>query len=156
MVEALSKVVPRITREVSFLLNEIEDERTVLYCGGAETVTGVPNSGSSFGILSLHRLTFPVVGADDDEDDDDGSAKRMRRRSENKNSIGTTFSSNNVIYHWVEEVLVWMMFLQEHRSEQNFIQQSLPSSSSLISSLSLKIGGRPGGGPGAFLVITMR
>jgi hypothetical protein len=33
------------------------------------------------------------------------------------------------------------------------IRIKLPSSSSLISSLSLKIGGRPGGGPGGFLLI---
>jgi hypothetical protein len=41
---------------------------------------GVPNSGSSFGMLSLHRLTLGAVGSDDD----DGSAKRIRRRSLNK------------------------------------------------------------------------
>jgi len=62
-----------------FLLYRIKYKRTVLYCGGCEAATGVPNSTSSFGILSLHRLTLAVVGRDDD--DDDGSAKRIRRRS---------------------------------------------------------------------------
>jgi hypothetical protein len=103
-------------------------DRSVLYCGGAEIATGVPNSASSFGILSLHRLTLAVVGrvvvvVDDDDDVDDGSAKRIRRRSFD---CGT------------------------------FDAVDVSSSSSLISSLSLKIGGRPGGGPGGFFVITIR
>lgn len=68
-------------KTLDFFFSRIEGERTVLYWGGAETVTGVPNSGTSFGILSLHRLTLAVAGADDD---DDGSTKRMRRRSKNK------------------------------------------------------------------------
>ncbi len=60
------------------LLYKIKYKRTVLYCGGAEAAIGVPNSASSFGILSLQRLTLAVIGTDDD---DDGSAKRIRRRS---------------------------------------------------------------------------
>ncbi len=65
------------------MLYRIEYERTVLYCGGAEIATGVPNPWSSFGTLSLHRLTLAVGGAVVvDDDDNDGSAKRIRRRSE--------------------------------------------------------------------------
>ena len=80
MVVASSTVVPTKIKQINFFFSRIERERTVLYWGGAETVTGVPNSGTSFEILSLHRLTLAVAGADDD-----GSAKRMRRRSKNKN-----------------------------------------------------------------------
>jgi hypothetical protein len=79
-----------------FVLYRIKYERTVLYCGGAEIATGVPNSASSFGILSLHRLTLAVVGrvvvvVDDDDDVDDGSAKRIRRRSEKKYNDHTLY-----------------------------------------------------------------
>lgn len=81
MVVALSTVVPTKIKKIDFFSSRAERERTVLYWGGAETVTGVPNSDTSFGILSLHRLTLAVAGAADD-----GSAKRMRRRSKNKDN----------------------------------------------------------------------
>jgi hypothetical protein len=94
-----------------FLVYRIKYERTVLYCGGAEIATGVPNSASSFGILSLHRLTFAVVGRFDADDADDGSAKRIRRRSE-KINFKIKFSTKKSNYHLIEELLMLLMFLK--------------------------------------------
>lgn len=70
--------------------------------------------------------------------------------------INTALVLNNGIYHSMQKVLEQLMFLKMKSITSNCIESFLPSSSSsLISSLSLKIGGRPGGGPGAFFVITI-
>ena len=86
-------------------------------------------------MLSLHRLTLAVIGADDD-----GSVKRIRRRSK-RDTVRHPASHrrHRLPFDW-----------------DSFDAGVGSSSSSLMSSLSLKIGGRPGGGPGGLREMTMR